>query len=76
MKREDENGKKKKIKERDGEKKDDRNGEEGGRRRRKNSGSLFYAAIYRVTANKAWKIFGDYEADVDSELNLTQDKTR
>lgn len=40
------------------------------------SESLFYAAIYRVTANKAWKIFGDYEVDVDSELNLTQDKTR
>lgn len=41
-----------------------------------NSESLFHAAIYRVTANKAWKIFGDYEIDVDSKLNLTREIRR
>lgn len=40
------------------------------------SGSLFYVAIYRVTANKAWKIFGDYETNVDYKVNLTGDKAR
>lgn len=40
------------------------------------SESLFHAAIYRVTTNKAWKIFGDYEIDVDSKLNLIREIRR
>lgn len=40
------------------------------------SESLFHAAIYRVTANKAWKIFGDYEVDVDFKLNLIREIRR